>query len=68
MRDFRYGDLRGHLLAERELLLPVGGLVDDILEDGDDDEEVGEALDQPYLPHAAVVKDGHPPVGQALHV
>ena len=60
-------DLRGHLLAERELLFPVGGPVDEVLEDGDDDEEVGEALDQPDLPHAAVVEDGHPPVGQTLH-
>ena len=57
MRDFGYGDLRGHLLAERELLLPVGGKVDDVLEDGDDDEEVGEALSQSDLSHFAEVED-----------
>ena len=61
------GDLRGHGLAEREFFLPVCSPVDKVLEDRDDDEEVGETLDQTDLSHASVVEDGRPPVGQAIH-
>ena len=36
--------LRGELLAHGVVLLPVGGPVDEVLEDGDDDKEVRQTL------------------------
>ena len=56
------------MFLESELLLPIGRPVDEVLDDGGDDERVGETLGQAELPHTPVVVDGPPPIRQACKV